>query len=260
MDVDLSIHSIVANIDYSPTSESLSQDLFGQAYYADLYATLPDQSLDTFFDDTLDDSYFGCSVSSIEFPVGLDYPSAFQPAPRYDQLELNFASSVDTASILEPNVPVTSTTTISSARSPREKDALATPPLSPSSLKCETPDSSTSPVDEPILKRRRGRPRLDFKLSGSIGIPSPKRLRRTSCVPHNQVERKYRDGLNSELERLRRVIPALSHSDEGAVIGSPKPTKAMVLSCAIGYIKKIELEKDELRGKYEQLGGKCGGK
>jgi hypothetical protein len=61
--------------------------------------------------------------------------------------------------------------------------------------------------------------------------------------------------LNSDLEKLRRAVPALSQSEEGAAIGWPKPSKAMVLSCAVEYIAKIELERDGLREGNELLGG-----
>jgi hypothetical protein len=74
-------------------------------------------------------------------------------------------------------------------------------------------------------------------------------------MPHVQVERKYREGLNSDLERLRRAVPTLLQSGEGAVMGQPKPSKAMVLSCAVAYIAKIEHERDGLREGNEQLGG-----
>jgi hypothetical protein len=70
-----------------------------------------------------------------------------------------------------------------------------------------------------------------------------------------QVERKYREGLNLDLERLRRAVPTLLQSGEGVVMGQPKLSKAMVLSCAVAYIAKIEHERDELREENEQLGG-----
>jgi hypothetical protein len=70
-----------------------------------------------------------------------------------------------------------------------------------------------------------------------------------------QVERKYREGLNSDLERLRRAIPTLLQSREGAVMGQPKLRKVMVLLCAVAYIAKIEHERDRLREGNKQLGG-----
>lgn len=67
------------------------------------------------------------------------------------------------------------------------------------------------------------------------------------------MERKYREGLNLELERLRKAVPTLPQSDEGGVMGQPKPSKAMVLSSAIEYIRKIEKERDDLREENDRL-------
>jgi hypothetical protein len=256
MDVDTSINPIVAHVDYSPTSDPpSSQDFYDQVCYACLYAIVPDQYLDSFNNTFLDGPNSDCSVSSTKFPVSLEYASALQPSLPSSQLELDLASRVDITSVLRPSVPSTPVTATSSGRLSHENDAFAAPVLSASSSRCETPYNATSLVDEPIQKRRRGRPRLHCKLSDSYEISSPKLLQRTSCVSHNQVERKYREGLVSELERLRRVVPELSQSNEGAVIGRPGPTKTMVLSCAIAYIRKLEMEKDELREENQQLGG-----
>jgi acyl-coenzyme A synthetase/AMP-(fatty) acid ligase len=66
-------------------------------------------------------------------------------------------------------------------------------------------------------------------------------------VPHNQVERKYREGLNSEIEKLRRAVPTLPQSNDSGVIGQPKPSKAIVVSAAVDYIRRTEKERDTLR-------------
>ena len=73
-------------------------------------------------------------------------------------------------------------------------------------------------------------------------------------LPHNQVERKYRESLNTQLESLRRVVPALQYSRappcDGADIEDlpvpSKPSKALVLATATAYIKQIEKEKNQL--------------
>jgi hypothetical protein len=80
------------------------------------------------------------------------------------------------------------------------------------------------------------------------------KVQRSKRLPHNQVERKYREGLNSELERLRRAVPMLRGSgDATEAIGQPKPSKAMVLSSAIDYIHRIETERDALLEENERL-------
>jgi hypothetical protein len=74
-------------------------------------------------------------------------------------------------------------------------------------------------------------------------------------VCHNQVERKYREELNSELARLSSVVLALSRSDKDAELRQPKPTKAMVFSYATELIITIGSDNDELRKENEQLVG-----
>jgi hypothetical protein len=73
MDVDPSIYPTVAHIDHSPTGDSLSlQDLFSQAYYADVYATLSARYLDS-VNNTLSSSEMP-TIKSINLrpPIELD--------------------------------------------------------------------------------------------------------------------------------------------------------------------------------------------
>ncbi|KAF2453430.1 hypothetical protein BDY21DRAFT_292926 [Lineolata rhizophorae] len=87
-------------------------------------------------------------------------------------------------------------------------------------------------------------------------------------LPHNQVERKYRESLNTQLDSLRRVVPALQQNNAqrtaaagGAESGGgggsngpdiedlpapTKPSKAVVLASATAYIKQMEKEKRQL--------------
>jgi hypothetical protein len=75
-------------------------------------------------------------------------------------------------------------------------------------------------------------------------------------MPHTEVERKYREKLNMELERLRRAVPILPQSDAADVTGAAKPSKGMVLAVAIDYIKELERERDAAVEEVERLGGK----
>lgn len=118
-------------------------------------------------------------------------------------------------------------------------------------------------------KRKRGRPKVirDDTMSsmstnstnGSDQQPhSPNsvqtRGRISKRLPHNQVERKYREGLNSELERLRRAVPTLPQPrDTQDLSGPPKPSKATVLASAIDYIKYLEEEQQRLTAENEAL-------
>lgn len=112
----------------------------------------------------------------------------------------------------------------------------------------------TSPDSEAPPKRKRGRPRLIRADSdSSFGDPTPRKSRISKRQPHNEVERKYREGLNAELERLRLAIPTLPQCDSQAANGAPKPSKATVLASAIDYIHKMERERDRLRQENEVL-------
>jgi len=74
-------------------------------------------------------------------------------------------------------------------------------------------------------------------------------------MPHTEVERKYREKLNAELERLRRAVPMLPQSD-ATDTGAVKPSKSMVLAVAIDYIKELERQRDAAVEEVERLGGK----
>jgi hypothetical protein len=88
-------------------------------------------------------------------------------------------------------------------------------------------------------------------------FPSRDPRRRTSKrVPHNLVERKYRNTLNAELERLRCAIPHIAGLGGGADDGSnnsSKPSKANILASAVAYIRSMEMEYDRLNKKQEEL-------
>ncbi|CAA9964283.1 HLH multi-domain protein [Pyrenophora teres f. maculata] len=115
-------------------------------------------------------------------------------------------------------------------------------------------DAATTAKPAP---RKRGRPRLNRPASetqasnnsgGSKGT-------RTQCMPHTEVERKYREKLNAELERLRRAVPMLPQCDS-ADMGAVKPSKSMILAVAIDYIKELERQRDAAVEEVERLGGK----
>ncbi|KAL6705937.1 hypothetical protein ACN47E_006216 [Coniothyrium glycines] len=79
-------------------------------------------------------------------------------------------------------------------------------------------------------------------------------------LPHNQVERKYRESLNTQLESLRRVVPSLQQNHgpcEGADIedlSTPsKPSKAVILASATAYIKQMDKDKKVLADENQLL-------
>lgn len=79
-------------------------------------------------------------------------------------------------------------------------------------------------------------------------------------LPHNQVERKYRESLNTQLDSLRRVVPALQQHqrpcDSADIEDLPtpsKPSKAVILASATAYIKQMEKDKQALADENAQL-------
>lgn len=145
---------------------------------------------------------------------------------------------------------------------PQDASLLTSPPLSPCpEFKRESTDAAiklqTCTSTPP--KRKRGRPRLD-RSTASQSSTSSVQSQRTQRLPHNQVERKYREGLNASLERLRKTVPALRQDDDlGSLLSSPRPSKAMILEGAIDYIRVIEKERDMYREEIERLRRSVGG-
>jgi hypothetical protein len=252
----------VADSDCSPTNEHVPyQNPFDQICFTNLYTTPPDQSLGAF----LDHSYFNWPHSCVNCSLGWDGGPAFHPAQPFGEVGQGYASIFETVPAFDIGTPVTPSTSVSST-SPFCRNDIPVPASLPSlSSSSEREKLGEAPaVGEELApkqpRRKRGRPRLDRKLSrAAAASPSNalswKHCQHTSRQKHVQVERKYREGLNLDLERLRRAVPTLLQSGEGVVMGQPKLSKAMVLSCAVAYIAKIEHERDELREENEQLGG-----
>ncbi|KAF2624198.1 hypothetical protein BU25DRAFT_163155 [Macroventuria anomochaeta] len=274
----------VANLDYSPPQEMLSYpgDEFGSAHLADTYTTSPEYSLDSFFDQALtsvdmssafpkDQGQFnptlpatGISASSTtpsnrtSIYSTSRHPSDAAPFGKLEQLSFGFSFDPISTEPFEtacfsPNTHISSRTPSLCGDAPEK---ASSPSLSPRNLKRESPSSPDSTSEDPTPKRpqrKRGRPRLDrTKTISSTSSPSSK-SQKTGRLPHNQVERKYREGLNAELERLRRAVPTLPQSDEAGAMGQAKPSKAMVLASAIEYIRRIEAERDALKLENERL-------
>jgi hypothetical protein len=127
-----------------------------------------------------------------------------------------------------------------------------TPALSPART-----NSSPTPSPIPTTKRGRGRPRTSARKDSSTSSNYSSPINKSIRTPHNQVERKYREGLNSEMERLRLAIPATarwdSASSSGSSVRSPKASKAMVLASAIEYIREVERQRDVLLSENREL-------
>ncbi|CAN9288646.1 unnamed protein product [Alternaria alternata] len=127
-------------------------------------------------------------------------------------------------------------------------------PTSPSPIATHHPSPEDTSL-KPPPPRKRGRPRLHRPASEpSATTAAVNKITRTQCMPHTEVERKYREKLNAELERLRRAVPMLPQCDNGDT-GAVKPSKSMVLAVAIDYIKELERQRDAAVEEVERLGG-----
>lgn len=278
-------YPMVANTDDNHADEAFSyRDTFDKAYLADSYSTSPDHSPAGFFDY---DSYFDRSLSSVGVPTPLafapkhaaivnaalptatttpvDLSSSYSPmfdAAAFGQLEhlpsgfsFHTGSNASESSVSPQSRQLRTPSLCGHA--PQQFQAQSSPEPSPRPvLKREPTDEGVGLDKELVLKRpqrKRVRPRLDR--SNLDNSSASRKHHRTSRLPHNQVERKYREGLNSNLERLRRAVPTLPQSEDSGVMGQPKRSKATVLTGAIDYIKKTEKERDMYREENERLRG-----
>ncbi|EUC27288.1 hypothetical protein COCCADRAFT_31195 [Bipolaris zeicola 26-R-13] len=258
---------------------------FDNPYLSDVFDPGPDYTLNTFFDS---DNFFSQPTTSIEgasntqpksqrtsaskLPATIlpsssrqqSYPQTYnQPQfGQFDQYRGDFSIHRPTppqAGEHDSFSPTTAATTShSSSHSSDAPHQAVSPSLSPHTLKRESPSSPASASESSTPKRptrKRGRPRMSRSSTDSqLAATSPTLKSQTSRrQPHNQVERKYREGLNSELERLRRAVPLLRQNDGTNAIGQPKPSKATILASAIDYIQAIEKERDALKAEVEQL-------
>jgi len=77
-------------------------------------------------------------------------------------------------------------------------------------------------------KRKRGQPKINHS---DLGSSRRKR--------HSEVERKYREGLATGIDRLRTHVPTLPQHD-GRFLAPLRLSKATVLAAAVEYIKCLE--------------------
>ncbi|KAF1994111.1 hypothetical protein P154DRAFT_39282 [Amniculicola lignicola CBS 123094] len=122
MGSDLTIYPIIVPTGHSPATRFFtSSATIEKVYLVDIFTTMSDHSLDTFFDK----SYFDCAVSLDNFPADLDLDLdadcfSLEPARPFGQLDNSFASdfSFSMDSALSPNMPISPCdSTISSAGS-----------------------------------------------------------------------------------------------------------------------------------------------
>jgi hypothetical protein len=274
----------VSSADYHLSQDILCyQDIFDNACFLDTYTSSPDYFPVTLSenDGRWDPSFTSLDMMPSNFSAkdqtfnsmmfqatgtpAIDNRPGFEhkfPQESFGQLEQYDTSyTIDPSSVIAAEPTAFSPMTEASSRTPSlcsdAQQQAHSPSVSPRLVKLESPFSSASIEEQTTSKRvlrKRGRPRLDRSDTEILSpISSSSKNQRTGRLPHNQVERKYREGLNSGLERLRRAVPTLPHNEDGGVMGQPKPSKAMVLSSAIDYIRSIEKERDALRIEVERL-------
>lgn len=133
------------------------------------------------------------------------------------------------------------------------------PPQNSTDIVCPPTPESVSPIPSTASsntrkpsnpKRKRVLPRLTRNQPPANDgnedeidslLPPTNNLAHETRVPHNQVEQKYRNGLNDNINRLREVVASTQNTADSA-----KLSKAMVLSGAVDCIKTMEDARHEL--------------
>jgi hypothetical protein len=77
-------------------------------------------------------------------------------------------------------------------------------------------------------------------------------------VPHSEVEKKYRENVNAQLEALRQVVPAqnaLGGFDRADIEDLParQASKAAVMSIATAYIKQLKKDNGDMERELKEL-------
>jgi Helix-loop-helix DNA-binding domain len=116
----------------------------------------------------------------------------------------------------------------------------------------ESTEQAQSASSGAPIRKKRGRPKLEKPKDGDSG--DGRRQQRTR-MPHNEVERKYRESLNQGFEKLRTAIPSLPENNPETGATAQKQSKAVVLGAAIDYIKHLEAEVERFKEENESLRG-----
>lgn len=152
-----------------------------------------------------------------------------------------------------PQKPAGETTVFPAMDASRPEDAASL--IAPALSLC-SPGSDTYASSDCCSVELTGSPKLPKrtpvrppKSEGNRGIQgSPKVSKR---VPHHEVERKYRNGLNRQLERLRDAIPSAREANATGTYG--KLSKTVILTSAIDYIALLEQKLELMRREKEML-------
>lgn len=255
---------------YSPDSESYLSHREPDLYFADSYTYASDYFRDSFFDDN-PHSYSMTKPLDVIGPWDSPSPSTFPGTnpitnsafavsdshlktwPNFNSGDLAYGKHAHDAEIMETHHTADSIHTCSSSpSSPAISPQIATQSRLPSPSTCSR---TFIHVKSEPTRRKRGRPRLPPAASKVPASIVSKKVERPQCIPHTEVERKYREKLNTELERLRRAVPSLLRADSDNVMGGARISKSAVLAVAIDYIKDLEAQRDSALDEVKRLGG-----
>jgi hypothetical protein len=127
-----------------------------------------------------------------------------------------------------------------------------------SSRQFQSKDSTISPTED--RQRTKSETTEDSPAKESPQANDDGKAKSRRRLPHNQVERKYRESLNTQLDSLKRVVPSLQHGQracDGADIEDlpvpSKPSKAVILASATAYIRQMEKDKKSLADENQLL-------
>jgi len=158
----------------------------------------------------------------------LDKAAPAEPEPSLDDFE-SFGQHAFHSNVM-PSPPLT-TASLAEISSP---DAHPSPPS-------DGGDAEVSEEAAPAGSRRRGKPSVARRKRAALGDGS----RRDS---HSRAEKRYRETLQTGLERLRQVVPAVSEAD-----GASRMPKAGVLFSAVRHIRSLERERAGLTERNDRL-------
>merc|ERR1711881_774401 len=127
---------------------------------------------------------------------------------------------------------------------------LSTSPVDLKTIKEEEADEGEEPVAVSRSKKRSSK-RMSSESSSS---PDPTPATSTKSAPaktsrrqpHNEIEKKYRESINTHLEALKNSMCMHGKGDIEDLAAAPKPSKSIILASAVAHIKKIEKEKRQL--------------
>jgi len=129
--------------------------------------------------------------------------------------------------------------------------------ISSTSLVTRSSILSTSTITPSVVETKQ--PKSAKTILVSANALSATKLK--GCVPHNQVEKKYRENVNAQLEALRLIVPVSRQQltgfegfdleDLGA--NNRQASKAVVLSSATAYIKQLEKDTQRLAEEVDSL-------